>query len=145
MFLSTGAHSLSPGHGGYSASSTPCPESPASSVGLAVKPTSCAWLLGLLETLWEKLCLGLHVLSCPQGRQSEASSLPVPFVDLIHHVTSPQQHEHPHPSFQDPAKKSDNIAIGAWGEGGGSDRPGFLSLGIPCPLCVPSAFELHVV
>lgn len=79
----------SPGHGGHSASRTPCPASPASSLGLAVNLASCAWLLGFLETLWEKQCLGLRVLGCPQGRRSEASSLPLPFVDLIHHMTSP--------------------------------------------------------
>lgn len=130
---------------------------PASSLGLAVNPASCAWLLGLLETLWEKLCLGLCVLGCPQGRRSEASTIPLPFVDLIHHMTSPHQHERPlllfptttqppPPCFQDPAKKSDNKAIGTWGGAGGvPDTPGFLSLGIPWPyLCVPSAFKLCV-
>lgn len=69
LWISTWAI-LSLGRGGYSASSVLCPVSPASSVGLAVNPASCAWLPGLLETLWEKLCLGLRVLSCPQGRRS---------------------------------------------------------------------------
>lgn len=87
----------SPGHGGHSASRTPCPAPPASSVGLAVNLAGCAWLLGLSETLWEKQRLGLCVLGCPQGRRSEASSLPLPFVDLIYHMTSPRQHEHPLP------------------------------------------------
>lgn len=89
----------------------------ASSVGLAVNPASCAWLLGLLETLWEKLCLGLCVLSCPQ-RKAHRGQLPSTAIFSFaspHDFSIPAPASPPTPHFQDPAKKSDNFAIGAWG------------------------------
>lgn len=74
------------------------------------------------------------VSSAAPKEGAQASSLPLPFMDTLPHMASPHQHA---PPPQDPAKKSDNKAIGAWGEeqgwGGGADRPGFLSFGIAWP------------
>lgn len=51
-------------------------------------------------------CLG-SVSSAAPKQGAQASSLPLPFIDLLPHMASPPL---------DPAKKSDNKAIGAWGE-----------------------------
>lgn len=84
-------------------------------------------------------CLG-SVSSAAPKQGAQASSLPLPFIDLLPHMASPPL---------DPAKKSDNKAIGAWGEEQGQagcrEARLFVIRHIRAPpLCVPSVFELHV-